>query len=255
MLTGLQPLTEQNMPFPTQTVREIALHQPTAIPIFEHLGIDYCCGGNTPIAEACAVAGLDLSAVLVALDFSAGLPALPAPDWQVASLELLCAHIIVKHHDFARRELPRLTELASSVLAHHGETHPELAAIHATLTQLDFHLSEHFAKEESVLFPYIVSLERSITDPGADPVSCFGFLPDPVAVLSCDHEHTGVLLHQLRELSHNFTPPLEACPTYRSFYEGLHSLVRDFYQNMHLENNILFPRAMRMESATAFATA
>ncbi|MGA7158179.1 MAG: iron-sulfur cluster repair di-iron protein [Acidobacteriaceae bacterium] len=243
------------MPTTTQTVREIALHQPTAIRVFEHLGIDYCCGGDKPLSDACGVVNLDVNAVLVALEFAAGRPVLPAPDWRQASLELLCAHIIVKHHAFARRELPRLIDLASNVLGRHGQHHPELAAIYATLTQLEFDLNDHFAKEEGVLFPYIVSLERSIIDPEEDPVSCFGFLADPVAVLSHDHDETGTLLNQLREFSHNFTPPLGACPTYRCFYEGLHNLSHDLCQHMHLENNILFPRAVQLETATAFATA
>ncbi len=239
----------------TQTVRDIVLHQPTSIRVFEHLGIDYCCAGNQPLAAACADAHLDVRAVRAALEFAAGRPTLPAPDWAHASLELLCAHIVVKHHAFARREIPRLLDLAAKVLARHGSAHPELSAIHATLTQLDFDLADHFAKEESVLFPYIVSLERSLTAPDDDPVSCFGFLPDPVAVLSHDHDEAGALLAQLRHLSHHFTPPLGVCLTYRTFYNGLQELDRDLRQHIHLENNILFPRALELEAATAFAVA
>ena len=238
----------------SQTVRNIALRQPTAIPVFEHLGIDYCCGGNQALADACAANQLDVNAVLVALEFAAGRPSLPMPDWSVASLELLCAHIIVKHHAFARRELPRLLDLAANVFARHGAAHPELAAIQTTLGQLQIELEDHFAKEESVLFPYIVGLERSLTDPDEEPISCFGFLPEPVAVLSHDHEQASTLLAQLRQLSHHFTPPLGVCLTYRIFYTGLQELERDLRQHMHLENNILFPRAVQLEDATAFAT-
>lgn len=239
----------------TPTVREIALHQPTAIRVFEHLGIDYCCGGNRSLADACAAVNLDTRAVVLALQFAAGRPTLPVPDWGKASLELLCAHIVVKHHAYARRELPRLLELANTVLARHGENHAELADIHAALTQLEIEINEHLAKEESVLFPYIVSLERSLTSPDADPVSCYGFLPDPVAVLSHDHEEAGILLAQIRQLSHNFTPPLGVCLSYRIFYTGLQELEHDLRQHMHLENNILFPRAVKLEAATAFAVA
>lgn len=242
------------MPSTTQTVREIAIHHPTSIPVFEQLGIDYCCGGNKTLTAACATVNLDVNAVLVALDFASNRPILPLPDWSIASLELLCAHLVVKHHAFARRELPRLLDLAESLLTRHGHSHPELAAIHTTLTHLDLELNEHFAKEESVIFPYIVSLERSISNPHLDAVSCFGFLPDPVALLSTDHEESGALLDQLRQLSHNFAPPHGACPTFRCFYEGLHHLDQDLHQHVHLENNILFPRAIQLEAATAFAT-
>jgi regulator of cell morphogenesis and NO signaling len=239
----------------TSTVRDIALHQPTAIRVFEHLGIDYCCGGNQTLASACAAANLDAHAVQLALEFAAGRPTLPQPEWGKASLELLCAHIIVKHHAYARRELPRLLDLAATVLARHGETHPELAAIHATLAQLDTEINQHLAKEESVLFPYIVSLERSLTSPDVDPVSCYGFLPDPVAVLSHDHEDAGALLSHIHQLSHNFTPPLGVCLSYRILYTGLQELEHDLRQHMHLENNILFPRAIMLEATTAFAVA
>ena len=239
----------------TATVREIALHQPTAIRVFEHLGIDYCCGGNQTLAAACAAIHLDAHAVQLALEFAAGRPTLPQPEWSRASLELLCAHIVVKHHAYARRELPRLIELAANVLARHGDAHPELAAIHATLSLLETETIEHLAKEESVLFPYIVSLERSLTSSDETPVSCYGFLPDPVAVLSHDHDDAGALLSQIRQFSHNFTPPLGVCLSYRIFYTGLQELEHDLRQHMHLENNILFPRAMKLEAATAYAVA
>jgi regulator of cell morphogenesis and NO signaling len=236
-----------------QTVRSIALHQPTSILVFEHLGIDYCCGGHQPLSAACAANKLDVHAVLVALDFAAGRPILPTPDWSRASLELLCAHIIVKHHTFARRELCRLRELAANVFARHGDTHPELAAIQSTLAQLDLEINTHLAQEESILFPYIVSLERSLTDPDEDPVSCFGFLPEPVAILSQNHLQATTLLSDLRQLSHHFAPPHGACLTFRIFYTGLQDLDHDLRQHMHLENNILFPRAVQMEAATSFA--
>jgi regulator of cell morphogenesis and NO signaling len=255
--TETQPTTHSAAEYlaATLTVRDIALHQPTAIRVFEHLGIDYCCGGDQTLAAACAAVNLDAHAVQLALEFAAGRPTLPLPEWSRASLELLCAHIVVKHHAYARRELPRLLELSANVLARHGDVHPELAAIHATLSQLETEIIEHLAKEESVLFPYIVSLERSLTSPDEDPVSCYGFLPEPVAILSHDHEDAGRLLAQIRQLSHTFTPPLGVCLSYRIFYTGLQELEHDLRQHMHLENNILFPRAVKLESATAFAAA
>jgi regulator of cell morphogenesis and NO signaling len=237
------------------TIRDIALHQPTAIRVFDHLGIDYCCGGDRTLASACEAVHLDTRAVELALEFAAGRPTLPMPDWDRASLELLCAHIIVKHHAFVRRELPRLLDLAANVLSRHGAAHPELAAIESTLTQLELAVNEHLAKEESVLFPYIVSLERSLTYTEDGPRSRHGFLPKPIALLSHDHEQTAALASHLRTLSHNFTPPAGVCLTYRIFYTGLQELENDLRQHIHLENNILFPRAIKLEAATAFAIA
>ncbi len=121
--------------------------------------------------------------------------------------------------------------------------------------QLQIELNDHFAKEESVLFPYIVGLERSLTDPDEEPISCFGFLPEPVAVLSHDHEQA---VHPARA-----APPAQpslhaarwasASPTASSI-PGCRSWSSDLRQHMHLENNILFPRAVQLEDATAFAT-
>jgi regulator of cell morphogenesis and NO signaling len=236
----------------TPTVRDIALHQPTAIRVFDHLGIDYCCGGDQSLASACAAIHLDTHAVLLALEFAAGRSSLPTPDWSLASLELLCAHLIVKHHAFARREFPRLLALSSNVLARHGANHPELAAIHTTLDQLDRDINRHLAKEESVLFPFIVSLERSLTSRNHILTNSYGFLPEPVAILAHDHVEATELFSRLRQLSHNFTPPRGVCLTYRLFFTGLQDLEHDLRQHMYLESNILFPRALKLEAATAF---
>jgi regulator of cell morphogenesis and NO signaling len=239
----------------TLTVRDIALRQPTAIRVFEHLGIDYCCGGDQTLDSACAAVHLDTHAVQLALEFAAGRHTFPQPDWTRASLELLCAHIIVKHHAFSRREIPRLLELSNNVLARHGAAHPELDNIHTTLAQFERDINDHLAKEESVIFPYIVSLERSLRSTHEEPVSCYGFLPDPVAVLSHDHEEAAASLSHIRQLSHNYTPPAGVCLTYRIFYTGLQEFENDFRQHTHLETNILFPRAVNLEAVTAFATA
>ena len=128
----------------TSTVRDIALHQPTAIRVFDHLGIDYCCGGDQTLASACAAVHLDTHAVQLALEFAAGRPTLPMPDWGKASLELLCAHLVVRHHAFARRELPRLLELSANLLTRHGAAHPELADLHTTLQHLRSGQTEGF---------------------------------------------------------------------------------------------------------------
>ncbi len=242
----------------TQTIHEIALKQPTSIRVFEHLGIDSCCGGDKSLATACAEAHLDVRAVLTALQFAAERPPLPMPDWSKASLELLCAHIVTKHHTYLRRELPLLIEAADRLLSRHGQAQPELADIRSTLGRLEFDLTEHLSKEETVVFPYIVSLERavdrSLSEAEQVPVSCFGFLPRPVAMLCSDHEALVRHLSQIRDWSHQYTPPLSSCGTSLSFYEGLQNLDADLSQHLQLENNILFPRAVQMETAEEFVT-
>ncbi len=242
----------------TQTLREIALEQPTSIRVFEHLGIDSCCCGDKSLAAACAEAHLDIRAVLTALRFAAEQPLLPTPDWSNASMELLCAHIVFKHHAYLRRELPLLIETAKGLLSRHGQAQPEMAGIRSTLSRLEFDLIEHLSKEETVVFPYIVSLERavdrSLWESEPIPMSCFGFLPKPVALLCGDHAAILDHLSRIREWSHQYTPPLCSCKTSRSFYEKLRNLDADLRQHLHLENNILFPRAVQMETAEEFVS-
>jgi len=234
----------------TQTVRDIALQQPTSIRVFERFGIDFCCGGRKPLAEACAASNLEIDAVLAALETAANGPAPLTEDWSQASLEQLSAHIVAKHHAYAKTELPRLAILAQKVVNRHGDTHAELPRIQTLLAQLDEEMTQHFAKEEAVLFPYIASLERSTTTGTAKPKNCFGTIANPIAMMTEEHDAAGVLLAEIRQLSNQFTPPEGACPTYHAFYDGLNEFERDLHQHIHLENNILFPRAINLESTT-----
>jgi regulator of cell morphogenesis and NO signaling len=234
----------------TQTVREIALAQPSSIRVFEQYGIDYCCGGRRPIDEACNASKVEIDAVLAALDAAAQTTASIAEDWQKSSLEALSNHIVSTHHAYVKRELPRLAELAAKVVRKHGETQAELPKIQSHLAQLDAELTEHLAKEEAILFPYVVAMERAIATSTARPHGCFGTVSSPIAMMVAEHDAAGVLLAEIRTLSHQFTTPAEACPTYRAFYDGLREFEQDLHQHIHLENNILFPRAIQMESAT-----
>jgi regulator of cell morphogenesis and NO signaling len=124
-----------------------------------------------------------------------------------------------------------------------------LPVIQASLARLDEELTQHLAKEEAVLFPYIVSLERAIAEGGAKPHGCFGTVANPVAMMTQEHDAAGVVLAEIRQLSHNFVTPADACPTYHAFYDGLKDFEQDLHQHIHLENNILFPRAIDLEAS------
>jgi regulator of cell morphogenesis and NO signaling len=233
----------------TQTVREIALEQPSSIRVFEHYGIDYCCGGRKPLAEACAASGTEVDAVIAALESAAGIPAPTAEDWSRRSMEDLVAHIVATHHAYVKRELPRLAVLAQKVVNRHGAARAELPAIQSALSKLDEELTQHLAKEEAILFPYIVQLERACADGIARPAPCFGTVANPIAMMTEEHDAAGALLAGMRRLSGNFTAPQDACPTFHAFYDGLREFEQDLHRHIHLENNILFPRAIELESA------
>jgi regulator of cell morphogenesis and NO signaling len=244
MLSG----KEIKMTTATQSVREIALEQPSSIRVFEHYGIDYCCGGRKPLAEACAASQIEVDAVIAALESAAIDPAPAAEDWSRRPMEELAAHIVATHHSYVKTELPRLAILAQKVVRRHGETHAELPAIQSLLAQLDEELTQHLVKEEAILFPYIVKLERAGAG-GSMPSSCFGTVANPIRMMTQEHDAAGALLVEMRRLSQNFTTPPNACPTYHAFYDGLREFEQDLHQHIHLENNILFPRAIEAESA------
>jgi len=233
----------------TQTVREIALENPASIRVFEAFGIDYCCGGRKPLAEACAAKNIALDAVITALENGTAGSATASEDWSALSLGALVSHIVNAHHAYVRRELPRLAELASKVVSRHGDTKPELPQIQVKVGQIGEELIEHLAKEEVVLFPYITKLERAKNEGTAKPHGCFGTVASPIAMMTQEHEAAGALLAEIRQLSGDYTPPVGACPTFHAFYNGLREFEQDLHQHIHLENNILFPRAMAMEAA------
>lgn len=233
----------------TETVREIALNQPSSIRVFEQFGIDYCCGGRKPLADACTEHKLEIDRVLAALESAAANAKVLTDDWAHASLQSLSEHITSRHHSYVKKELPRLDMLAQKVVGRHGDTHAEVLAIQSALGKLDQELTQHLAKEEQVLFPYIAQLEQAIAAGGAKPQSCFGTVANPIAMMTQEHEGAGALLAEIRQLSSNFTPPEGACPTYHAFYDGLREFEQDLHQHIHLENNILFPRAIAMEAS------
>lgn len=232
----------------TQTVREIALEQPTAIRVFEQFGIDYCCGGRKPLAEACAARNLEIDSVIAALEEAEKKPGAEVQNWAEKSLGSLSSHIVAKHHAYVKRELPRLAQLAEKVVNRHGSTKPELPVIATTLMQLDEELTQHLAKEEAVLFPYIAALDQSVSVGTPRPHSCFGTVANPIAMMTQEHDVAGSLIAKIQRLSGNFTTPEGACPTFHAFYDGLREFEQDLHQHIHLENNILFPRAIELDS-------
>jgi regulator of cell morphogenesis and NO signaling len=235
----------------TETVREIALNQPSSIPVFERFGIDYCCGGREPLAVACTERGVEIDAVLTALAQAAAEPAPEQTDWSKQSLASLSRHIVSHHHEYVREALPQLDALAKKVLAAHGPNHSELPELQYTLNQLDNELTRHQFKEEMIVFPYIEQLERSMAGNGPRPHGCFSTVQSPVDRMVCEHDSAGELLAEMRELTGNYTVPPDACPTFHAFYNSLKDFERDLHMHIHLENNILFPRAIELEASAS----
>lgn len=237
------------MATPQTTVRDIAIEQPASIRVFEKYGIDYCCGGRRPLAEVCDEHSLQLDEVLAAIQNAEAQKQPTGPDWNTFQLAAICDHIVRTHHDYIRAELPRLQFLAQKVVARHGNDRPELPQIEQLVQDVGNDLISHLAKEEMMLFPYITNLERNLATCGPGSLGCGGSVRNPISVMMAEHDIAGDFLAQIRKLSNNYTPPAFACPTYRGFYQSLHEFEQDLHQHVHLENNILFPRAIELEES------
>jgi len=222
-------------------VRDIAVQVPNTIPVFEELRIDYCCGGQHTLAEACAKINLSVDSVLDQLrqeeqDTQEDI-------WESAPLAELVDHIVLNHHAFTREQLGLIQNLAAKVERRHGSVHPEIVSLNAAIAALASELISHTGCEEGILFPYIKHLEKS-GDPAPSPV--FGNIKHPVSHMMSDHDKTGDELQKIRAITNDYQAPTDACTTFQAFYRALEDLETDLHRHIHLENNILFPRAIAL---------
>lgn len=237
----------------TTTVRDLVVGIPGATRVFENFGIDYCCGGHQTLAAACRKAKLPIEDLTRSLEEAgrASHPGGDERDWRQESLTSLAAYIIDKHHHGARQELDRLEKLFGKVCSRHGDNHPELFEAQKTFYQLKQDLIPHMLKEEQVLFPYITSMERGAGEGRAIPPPFFGAVQNPARMMALEHDSAGDLLRTLRATTGDYTPPAGACISYQTLYQALAGFEADLHQHIHLENNLLFPRAIEMEARSA----
>ncbi len=232
-----------------RTVRELALEIPEATRIFEKIGIDYCCGGGKSLEQACAAANLSVDEVIDSLELAEEAVRTKQKDrnWQAEPLADLVAHIIGTHHKYTREEIARLGPLLDKVVSVHGKNHPELLQVRAAFRALAQELTTHMMKEEAVLFPYIVRMEEALIQKEPVLPPPFGSVQNPVGMMMHEHDAAGDALRAMRQASAGYTSPGDACISYQTLYKALADFEKDLHQHIHLENNILFPRAVEME--------
>ena len=214
------------------TVGELAAEHPLATRIFGRHGIDYCCGGGRPLEDVCQEKGLDTEAVLEEIRKELETPDASEERWTQAPLGELIDHILVTYHRPLDEELPRLEAMARKVLDVHGEKDPErLAELLSVYLGLKAELEQHMMKEEQILFPMIKQGHGAMA-------------LGPISVMRHEHDSAGAALRRLRELTDDYEPRPDACNTWRALWHGLGALEKALHQHIHLENNILFPRAL-----------
>lgn len=234
----------------TKLVKDLALEIPTATNIFEKFGIDYCCGGTKSLQDACASVGVATNEVVDMLDQASQLKNISQEfgDWRKQKLANLVNYILVTHHAYVKTEIPRLTTLLAKVVNKHGINHKELYKVEEKFTLLTQDLNAHMHKEEQVLFPYIISFEEAKEKNFPLPQSCFGKISNPIRVMFSEHDVAGEILRQIRVLTNDYTVPKDACTSFTLLYQGLEAFEKDLHKHVHLENNVLFPRAIELEN-------
>lgn len=229
----------------TDSVGAWVTEYPATSRVFEQHRIDYCCDGGRPLIEACAKGAVDVQTVLGELNDVISKAALEdAADGNVSSMSLteLCDSIVATHHEYLKRELPRLTQLVDKVVRVHGGHHEWLHRLGTSFQQLRDELNPHMLKEEQILFPALRTIEQSQEVP-AFP---FGSVDNPIHMMEHEHDVAGQALKAIREASSDFTLPDGGCNTFRAMLDGLRELEGDLHRHIHKENNVLFPRASKL---------
>lgn len=229
-----------------ETVGEITAKDLRKAAVFKKYGIDFCCGGKKTLKEACEEKGVDLNLVKAALEQPQESPssANTYDNWQ---LDFLADYIYNQHHLYYYRVMPEIRGLMSKVADHHGAAHPELQVLSALVDRLTGELDIHFMREEKLVFPFIKALVSARRSGNPAALQAQPSISEPLRVMESDHEAAGELLVEMRKATGDYTVPEDACNSYRYLYKKLEELEEDLHQHIHLENNILFPKALKME--------
>jgi len=230
-----------------RTIGELVAERPARARVFEGFKIDYCCGGKKPLADACRARGLDPQTVLDMLAIVDDTAPRDERDWTKATITELCDNVESTHHAYLKEELPRLDFMARKVAMRHGDHRPELVELRDVFLVFKDELESHMAKEEQVLFPLCRRLDRG---DASSPSHC-GSVQNPIRVMIREHDDAGNALERMRDLTHGFVPPGDACNTYRAYFDALATLERDRHRHVHKENSVLFPKAIEAERGLA----
>lgn len=228
----------------TMTLASLVDAHPQLAREFERRGLDYCCGGQQSLADACAGRGLDASTFS---DLAGTITEGDAGDWSMLGATDLVDHLEAKHHRYLWDEMPRLSALIAKVVSVHGERHPELRDIASCYEEARADLEPHMLKEERVLFPMI----RELAVATAPPSFHCGTLRNPISMMLREHDAVGGLLARLRQLTNGYQTPADGCASYAACFTALAELEADTHLHIHKENNVLFPLVLRMESMLA----
>lgn len=225
------------------TLGDIVARDMRAGAIFDRYGLDYCCGGARSLAQGCAQRGVEVKRVLADLEaLDPGAADMPDDD-----PERLIDYIVTRHHGYIRTVVPVIQQHLAKVVAAHRARHPELPAVQAHFDTIAADLMLHMRKEEQVLFPYIRGLARATREDATPPPDMFGTVQNPIRMMEIEHQEAGEGVALIHDLTDGYVAPSDACVTYRVLLDELSAFEEDLHRHVHLENNVLFPKAIELE--------
>jgi regulator of cell morphogenesis and NO signaling len=230
-------------------VKDIALSNPAARQILENAGLDYCCGGGQSLQNACLHADISAEEILNRLRENSKHVNPDEANWTSAPLCDLTRHIRERHHRYVREAISRVQPLLDKVEVQHGKNHSEIAHIRRLFTEVGRDMIMHMQKEEQILFPYIDALEQAASTHSSVEPPFFQTIRNPIQAMMKEHDAAGELVRQIRQASSDYTVPADACTSYEALYQDLKEFEADLHMHVHLENNILFPRCVELETA------
>jgi regulator of cell morphogenesis and NO signaling len=227
----------------TATLGDIVSRDVRAGAILDRYGVDYCCGGARSLAEGCAQSGVDVQRVV------SDLQALDAASRETPTDDLpaLIDQILSRHHAYIREAVPVVQQHLAKVVVVHGARHSELSQVQSQFSRVSGELAIHMMKEEQVLFPYIRALAEAASEDAPPPPDMFGTIQNPIRMMEIEHQDAGDGLAEIRQLTRGYEPPADACTTYRMVLQELEAFEQDLHRHVHLENNVLFPKAVELE--------
>ncbi len=222
--------------------------------VFGTFGIDFCCKGNKSIGDVCEAKNIDSNVLIERLNAVINLPENKAVDYQAWHIDLLADYIEKNHHRYVQEKIPIINQYLDKLCSVHGLKNPELFAIREQFNHAATELLAHMKKEELVLFPYIRKMVKTTISHQEISTPHFGTVQNPVHMMMHEHDTEGERFRRIAQLSNDYTPPADACNTYRVTYNLLNEFENDLHTHIHLENNILFPKAIQLERSSNVST-
>ncbi len=234
-------ITEKNI------IGDLVAQDYRTAPVFKNHGIDFCCNGNRTIEDACKSKNMESSVLIEKLQQVVQKSSNTEINYNSWPLDLLADYIEKKHHRYVEQKIQEITPFLNKVVQVHGTRHTELSEIEKLFSESAGELTAHMKKEELMLFPFIRKMVKAQNNNDQVTPPMFGTVQNPIAMMQHDHDTEGERFRKIAQLTQSYSPPTDACNTYRVTFALLKEFEEDLHLHIHLENNILFPKAIELE--------